>query len=276
MSRILPLITGDVLKVIDTIDVFSTKRQKVLQFGIDDLHVEPHEEAKRLRYADLVLAIQDEERQELQQLLPATHVVTTGVDFDVVEDPGIPSGRRVLYVASDNPMNRKGLSDFLRFAWPQIRRNVPDAELLVVGNVNRALSVDAPGVIRLGTVDDLGALYRDARVIINPAVAGTGFKIKTIEALGHLRPIVTWPNGTDGLPPELAALCVTVQDWYDFSRRVAAALAAEEPALFSARQRDTIVRLTSPATVYRAMTEAIGTFGEKRFGSELGRAGVGV
>ena len=276
MSRILPLITGDVLKVIDTIDVFSTKRQKVLQFGIDDLHVEPQEEAKRLRYADLVLAIQDEERQELQQLLPAKHVVTTGVDFDVVEDPGIPSGRRVLYVASDNPMNRKGLSDFLRFAWPQIRRDVPDAELLVVGNVSRALSVDAPGVIRLGPVDDLGALYREARVIINPAVAGTGLKIKTLEALGHLRPIVTWPSGTDGLPSELAALCVTVQDWYDFSRRVAAVLAAEEPVLFSARQRDTIVHLTSPATVYRAMTEAIETFGDKRFGTELGRAGIRV
>jgi hypothetical protein len=276
MSRILPLITGDVLKVIDTIDVFSTKRQKVLQFGIADLHVETQEEAKRLRYADLVLAIQDEERHELQRLLPATHVVTAGVDFDVVEDPGIPSGRRVLYVASDNPMNRKGLSDFLRFAWPQIHRDVPDAELLVVGNVNRALSVETPGVIQLGPVDDLDALYREARVIINPAVAGTGLKIKTLEALCHFRPIVTWPTGTDGLAPELAALCVTAQDWYEFSRRVGAVLAATEPVPFSDKQRNTIVSLTSPASVYRAMTDAIEAFRGERFGPELGRAGVRV
>lgn len=269
MSRILQLISSDVPKVVDTIDVFSTKREKVLQFGIDDLHVEPHEEATRLYHADLILAIQDEERQELQRLLSGKLVVTAGVDFDVVEDAGIPLGRRLLYVASDNPMNRKGLVDFLRFAWPHIRRDVPDAEFLVAGKVSGTLDVEVPGVIRLGPIADLRSLYRQARVVANPAVAGTGLKIKTLEALGHLRPIVTWPSGTDGLAPELAALCVTVRDWYDFSRRVAGLLAAAEPSLFSPAARDTIVRLTSPATVYRDMTGAIASLLEKRFGSEL-------
>jgi hypothetical protein len=83
------------------------------------------------------VAIQDDERQELRQLMPGKPVVTAGVDFDIVEDAGVPSGRRALCVASDNPMNRKGLADFLRFAWPHIRREVPDAELLVAGRVTR-------------------------------------------------------------------------------------------------------------------------------------------
>jgi glycosyltransferase involved in cell wall biosynthesis len=276
MSRILPLVSGDVVKVIDTIDVFSTKREKVLQFGIDDLHVEPREEARRLRDADLILAIQDEERQELQQLAPAKRVVVAGVDFDVVEDAGIPSGRQVLYVASDNPMNIRGLSDFLRFAWPHIRREVPDAELLVAGKVSDRFDAEVPGVVVLGPVDNLRPLYSQARVVINPAVAGTGLKIKTLEALGHLRPIVAWPNGTDGLARELAAFCVTVQDWYEFSRRVAVLLAAPEPPLFSRADRDTISRLTSPATVYREMTEAIESLREKRSGSQLAGSGIHV
>lgn len=276
MSRILPLVSGDVVKVMDTIDVFSTKREKVLQFGIDDLHVEPREEAKRLRDADLILAIQDDERQELQQLVPAKRVVVAGVDFDVVEDAGIPSGRQVLYVASDNPMNIKGLADFLRFAWPHIRRKVPDAQLLVAGKVGNRFDAEVPGVVQLGPVDNLRPLYTQARVVINPAVAGTGLKIKTLEALGHLRPIVAWPNGTDGLARELAAFCVTVQDWYEFSRRVAVLLAAPEPPLFSRADRDTISRLTSPATVYREMTEAIESLREKRSGSELAGPGLRV
>jgi hypothetical protein len=275
MSRILPFISSDVLRVIDTIDVFSTKREKVLQFGIDDLHVEAHEEAKRLRYADLILAIQDEEREELERLVPGKRVVTAGVDFDVVEDAGNPSGRRVLYIASDNPMNRKGLSDFLRFAWPQIRRDVPDAELLVAGKVSSTMDGDVSGVIRLGAVDDLRPLYGQARVVINPAVAGTGLKIKSLEALGHLRPIVTWPNGTDGFSPELAAFCVTVVDWYEFSRRVAGLLAAEEASLFSRADRDTIIRLTSPATVYGPMTQAFEALLKKPLGSELAASGTG-
>jgi hypothetical protein len=276
MSRVLPLISGDVLKVIDTIDVFSTKREKVLQFGIDDLHVDAREEAKRLRLADLILAIQDEELQELRQLVPGQQVVTAGVDFDVVDDPGTPQGRRVLYVASGNQMNRKGLLDFLRFAWPLIRREVPDAELLLAGRVSDAPEADLPGVIRLGPVEDLTPLYSQARVVINPAVAGTGLKIKTLEALGHLRPIVTWPSGSEGFAPELAALCVTARDWFEFSRRVADLLAADEPRLFTRVERDTIVRLTSPATVYRDMTEAIVSLREERIGFETAGSGLRV
>jgi hypothetical protein len=276
MSRILPLVSGDVLKVIDTIDVFSTKREKVLQFGINDQHVEGHEEARRLRSADLILAIQEEERQELQKLMPGKRVVTAGVDFDVVEDAGVPSGRRVLYVASDNPMNRRGLQDFLRFAWPRIRRDVPDAELLVAGRVSATLDVDSTGVIRLGLVDDLGPLYGQARVVINPAVAGTGLKVKTLEALGHLRPVVTWPSGTDGFAPELAAFCVTVQDWYEFSRRVAGLLVADEAAAFSPADRESILRLASPATVYGPMTQEFEAFLKRPFGSENAGSSIGV
>ena len=256
MSRILPLIPRHVPKVIDTIDVFSTKREKVLQYGVQDLHVDAREEAKRLRDADLIIAIQENERRELEQLVPGKRVVTAGVDFDVVEDAGRPSGRRVLYVASDNPMNRKALADFLRFAWPHVRRTVVDAELVVAGKVSRSLEIDVPGVIRLGTVGDLQPLYAQCRAVINPAVAGTGLKIKTLEALGYLRPIVTWPSGTDGFAPELARFCVTVQDRYEFSRRVADILAAPEPRLFSRAERDDIVRLMSPETAYRALTQA--------------------
>jgi hypothetical protein len=134
---------------------------------------------------------------------------------------------------------------------------VPDAELLLAGRITRTLEADVAGVVRLGPVDDLKPLYRQCRVVINPAVAGTGLKIKTLEALGHLRPLVTWPNGTDGLPPELSALCATVQDWFEFSRRVTGLLAADQPPLFSQAERDTIARLTSPGVAYQGMTDAI-------------------
>jgi hypothetical protein len=269
MSRVLPLVPGDPLRVIDTIDVFSTKREKVLQFGIDDLHVEPREEARRLRDADLILAIQDDERRELQRLAPGKRVVTTGVDFDVVDDGGVPSGRRVLYVGSDNPMNRKGLLDFLRFAWRPIRERVPDAELILAGRIAEVLPADTPGVIRLGLVADLAPLYAQARVVINPAVAGTGLKIKTLEALCRLRPIVTWPNGTDGLPADLAAKCTTVQDWFEFSHRVGDLLASDEPRLFSPGERDMIVRSTSRALAYGAMTTAIRELFDERKPSDV-------
>jgi hypothetical protein len=248
------------LKVIDTIDVFSTKREKVLQYGIDDLDVAPEEEVRRLQDADLVLAIQDDERRELQRLLPGKPVITVGVDLDVVADREVPSGRSVLYVASDNPLNKKGLKDFLRFAWPRVRREVPEAELILAGSVSHAAPEDIPGVVRLGHVADLDALYARARLVVNPAVAGTGIKIKTLEALSHLRPIVTWPNGAEGLQPELAALCLIVSDWYEFAQKVIDALASDAPRLFSTKERDIVVRLTSPLVAYGPMADALSEF----------------
>ncbi len=257
MSRVLPLLGGDVLKVIDTIDVFSSKRDKVLQFGIDDWHLEPDEEARRLRRADVLVAIQEEERLKLEQLVPGGQVVTAGVDFDRVADPGEPSSRQVLYVASDNPMNRRGLSDFLKFAWPRIRQEIPDAELLVVGKVNPPGIAEAPGVRRIGVVADLRPLYDAARVVINPAVAGTGLKIKTLEAICHFRPVVTWPNGVDGLAADLAALCTTVRDWYEFAHALVDLLRSAEPRTFSPQERDLVVRLTSPDVVYGGLGSVI-------------------
>jgi hypothetical protein len=266
MTRALPLLGPDVIKIVDTIDVFSTKRDKVLRFGIDDLHVEPLEEARRLRRADLVVAIQEDERRELERLVPGKPIVTAGVDFDVTGSTRVPSGRRVLYVASGNPMNRKGLEDFLRFAWPRIRQEVDGAALCVAGDVGTGLVAEVPGVVCLGRVPDLAPLYEEARVVINPAAAGTGVKIKTLEALGYFRPVVTWPSGVDGIAPELADLCHVVRDWYTFGRTLSVLLAMDPPPSFSPEQQERIRKYTAPETTYGALTDVLEQLMLQRWG----------
>ncbi len=275
MTRLLPLVRGEVLKVVDTHDVFSSIAQKVRLFGVRDVVIEPHEEAARLCRADLAIAIQDDERAELRRLAPLLPIVTAGVDFDVVADtrPGdagggetrtpTPIAGRILYVASDNARNRKGLEDFVRLAWPRIQQRVPHAELVVAGSVSKAMTGrDVPGVRVLGLVDDLTARYQEAELVINPVVAGTGLKIKMLEALCHLRPIVTWPAGVDGLDPALAALCHVASDWYAFSEHVIRALSTRAHAGFTAEERAVIARLVSPEHVYASLDAAFGTRAE--------------
>ncbi len=260
MSRVLPLVAARALKVIDTIDVFSSRADKVGRYGIDDLTIDSSDEIVRLERADLLVAIQDNERQILEGLAPGVPTVTSGVDFDVVSDPGEPTGCQVLCVASGNPMNRRGLKDFVRFCWPRVRELVPAAELLVVGGVGDSLLGLPPGVRTLGKVADLRPLYQACRVAINPAVAGTGVKIKTVEALAHLRPVVTWPNGVDGLSPELARLCLTAHDWYSFAGHVARTLTDNRPTWFSEGDREMLRREGSPAHVYAGLGNEIQTF----------------
>ena len=272
MTRVLPLIDDRALKVIDTVDVFSSKAAKVLRFGIRDLWLSEPEEARRLTHADLVIAIQEEERETLQSLVSGPRIVTTAIDFDVSGDPALPDGCRVLFVASGNPMNVQGLKDFLRFAWPGVRQDVPDAELLVAGAVSEAIELDQPGVRVLGRVDDLAELYRSARVVINPVLAGTGLKIKTVEALSRLRPIVTWPTGVEGLPETLKTLCDVVDNWYEFGPRVVSRLTTDRTESFTAEEVRQIAIATSPETVYAELSTTLRELWTTHASTWLGRA----
>jgi glycosyltransferase involved in cell wall biosynthesis len=255
MTRALPLIRPGALKVVDTHDVFSSRRSCGTN---DNCALTAKEEAELLGRADLVVAIQPDEAEELHRLVPKKRVVTAGVDFDRV-DPVLPTIHApvVLLVASDNPLNVTGVKDFLRFAWPLVRREVPDAEFRVVGPIGIQLDVDDPGVKVIGPVDDLGAVYADTRVVINPAFAGTGLKVKTTEALCHLRPIVVWPSGVAGLDNEMRALCLIATDWYSFACHVIDLCNTDRAAQALIAKGDEIRQAFSADTVYRALDEAL-------------------
>jgi hypothetical protein len=259
MTRALPLVRSEALKVVDTIDVFSTKRDKVIQYQIEDsLALTAKEEADLLDKADLVISIQADEAEELRRLVPNKSIVIAGVDFGPIDSVPLPVPDPViLLVASDNSMNVKGLKDFLRFAWPLIRREVPNAELRVGGTVGARIEIEDDAAVRImGRIENLPSAYAQARVVINPAVAGTGLKIKTVEALCYLRPIVVWPSGVDGVGAEVQALCHIATDWYTFARHVIVICNTDDAAQSLISSRDAIRGRFSADTVYQALGAA--------------------
>jgi len=255
MMRPARLMRAGPLRVTDTHDVFSVKRDKVVQFGVAEcLEVKAQDEASLLERSDLIIAIQSEEASELRRLVPGKPVITAGIDFDPVETNGTPSpSPAVLMVASDNPLNVKGLRDFLRFAWPLITRDVPGAEFRVVGAVGRKVDTEDPSVKVLGLVDDLSRAYAEAWVVINPAVAGTGLKIKTVESICHLRPVVVWPSGLEGLDAEARAFCRVATNWYEFARHVIDLCRTTDGAGDLINRRNEIFEHFSPAATYREL-----------------------
>ncbi len=252
MSRAFDVIESQALTLIDTHDVFSTKAAKVTRFGIrDDLCISAGEEGQLLNRADVVVAIQSDEVRELLEIVPGKRIVTVGVDMERAGAVAPPvTAPILLMVASNNAMNQKGLFDFLRFAWPRIRQAVPEAELHVVGAVGQNLTGAEPGVVKLGFVDNLEEAYDRARLVINPAVAGTGLKIKTLEALMQLKPVVLWPSGLDGISPDLRKHCRCVNNWYDFGVSVIELLQDETAIRRIYEDREVISRLLSPDHVY--------------------------
>lgn len=259
MTRPFALLRPEIVTAVDTIDVFSSKAKKVEHYGVTDgLAMSEAEEASLLQRADILIGIQAEEAGELARLAPDCTVVSVGVDFPVAEpDRSVEAGATVLLVASGNPMNVKGLQDFLKYSWPSVLRDVPDAELLIVGAIGESLEEVPDRVSILGRVDDLRPLYAQARVVINPAVAGTGLKIKTIEALCHLRPVVCWPSGVDGVGDEARSFCYVAADWDGFSDHVTKLLRSDDEAFAAERAYEALRHAFSPETVYSQLQEAL-------------------
>ena len=259
MTRVFSGIGPNALKVVDTIDVFSQKGSNVMAYGIGDHGVAVDVESRMLARADVVVAIHPADAAAFEAMSHSRDVIVTGVDADVQTVRAWPSEPVAFLPGSSNALNLAGLRDFLRFAWPRVLAAVPGATLRVAGGVGRAVPPGTPGVQVLGHVPDLAAQYASARVVINPAVAGTGLKIKTVEALAHLTPVVGWHHNRDGLPPSLGAFVDEARDWRDFADTVVGRLTAGESPFHEDGIRS-IRHALSAETIYRALDERVDRF----------------
>jgi glycosyltransferase involved in cell wall biosynthesis len=207
------VVPAGVLKIVDTHDMFSRKQEQVVAYGVEEaLPCTRREERRFLLKSDLVVAIQPQEARMFTALVPNRDVITVGIDYDVVDAPDdravVPG--RVMVVGSDNPLNQHGLRRFLDRVWPAVRAAQPQATLRVVGKLANHVKTDDPSVACAGWVADLDEEYRRAQVVINPTLAGTGLKVKSVEAICRGKALVGTPNSVEGIespgePPYIVA-----------------------------------------------------------------------
>lgn len=233
-AHCLDVVPPGTLKLIDTHDMFSRKKEQVLSFGVEDpLYCTSAEERAYLLRSDVIIAIQADEAEMFQELVPERKVVTVGIDYDIVAE--IDNSRvipgRVLVVGSDNPLNVHGLHEFHHNAWPLVLEAHPDAVLRVIGKLGRKFQTDDKSVEMAGWVESLDDEYRKACVVINPTVAGTGLKIKCVEALCRAKPLVATPNSVEGLSHKGEAPFIVCDNWTVFADTVNTLFGAEEKRL---------------------------------------------
>jgi FkbM family methyltransferase len=251
MTRFLNFLPRVTRSFVDTHDIFSQKSAKVSGFGVKgEIEVSKDQEREMLGRADALLAIHQDDARDLRALVPLKTVISAGVDFSFVDVGRPPTRPSILLVAHKNALNIKGVEDFLRFAWPRIKRVVSGVEFVIVGRVGEAIQTNDPQVKVAGVVGSLERYYRDARVVVNPAVAGTGLKIKTVESVAYCRPIVTWPHGVDGIVQPVLQFCNVAHSWYDFANKTIAQLSDQVEAASSSPNRESIKRELQADVVY--------------------------
>jgi len=85
--------------------------------------------------------------------------------------------------------------------WPLVRRRLPRARLMIAGPSTGTLENGGvpEGVELLGVVEDLRDLYARTRVACAPIQAGSGTRIKILEAAAFGRAVVSTRMGAEGL-----------------------------------------------------------------------------
>jgi glycosyltransferase involved in cell wall biosynthesis len=192
-------------KVLDTHDVFADRDARLAERGLSSEHgwisMTPASEIKGLLRADVLIGIQKHESEYFRSVVGSNCAVhTVGYTPDPACLP-FPAGVEpvVGFLAGANALNVAGFEDFAAHVWPVVLRRQPRLQLLIAGGICNAIGQLPANSTTMGTLHDASEFYRRCSVTINPTFAGTGLKIKTIEALAFGRACVTTPHAAAGL-----------------------------------------------------------------------------
>jgi polysaccharide biosynthesis protein PslH len=258
LSKAFECFGGEVLKILDTHDIFGDRHRLYLEHDITPqwFYTTKAEERKALDRADLILAIQREDAAYLSQL---THrkVITAGHMNQVPNNQKRIEGEAdsLLFVGSDNPINVDALKWFLDEIFPRVRLKIPEIKLDVVGNCAQLVS-PVDGLIQTGRVTDLAPHYQRAKVVINPVRFGTGLKIKTIEALAMGRPLVTTTVGATGLEEWDGKAFLSANTAEEFLEKILSVCLSEELRIELSRNALEFIQKNN-STALKPLTDAI-------------------
>lgn len=199
-SSLLNVFPDTTIKVINTHDKFSDRYDVYKQIGKKPEWISLYdtEEARGLRRADLVLALNEAERNYFQQT-SGKHAIQYGYTPALRPVPSKKFTFTLLYFASSNELNQESLQWFLKSVWPELKKQQPEIILRIGGKITQLLTNLPYDVINDGCFDDPYEFYAKGDIVINPERSGTGLKIKALEALSFGLPLVATSAGAAGL-----------------------------------------------------------------------------
>jgi hypothetical protein len=202
LSRALELAPEGVLRVLDTHDRFSARKELFEANGIrpEFFYMTPEEERRALERADVVWAIKREEEAYFRSV-GIKRVLTMAHAEPFVPRRPIRRGPVVRFgiAGARNSVNARNFARFLGEAVRFLHRTLLPCEIVVAGTCCELL--DNPGIpcIRfLGRLESMDSFYDEVDVVLGAMDFSTGLKIKIGEALSYGKAIVSHAHCFEG------------------------------------------------------------------------------
>ena len=212
-----------------------------------------HYELKLLPKLDRVQVCSRDNAEYLRSFLPQLNgrmddgyragIDTSGYDFR-------PSGREpftLLFLGSFRHLpNVEALQWFLREVFPRIRKEEPRARLVIVGSdpPPRHSLRDSEAIEMIGFVEDVREPLMRYSLFVCPILAGSGVRVKLLEAFAAGIPVVSTRLGAEGLADQDGDICALADDPAAFAGHVVRMLRnpGEAQAMAERARADVVAR----------------------------------
>jgi hypothetical protein len=229
LTKVFDFVHRGCTKVLETHDLFWKRADAFARIGAPPAFFIPDRESELfgLARADIVVTIQAAEARELLELTPRRIVNVPFYDDELHRTadgaPAVlhhPEKVSFGFLASANPFNIHGANALLAALEVEIAETFAPVEIVVGGSVGKHLRTRLP-IRRLGRVPTEAGFYAGLDYAIAPVFEGTGFKIKTADALALARPLLAASHATEGAEVDRSLVCVTPAEMAALMARIA-------------------------------------------------------
>ncbi len=189
-------------------------------------------ESRRLQLFDAVLAASDADAAMLRTLGPGSRVsVYPNAIPEVLPPPRAESESIVFTGNLEYQPNLSAIRYFLSEIWPVLRLRFPNLIWRILGKNPEAVAalVRADPRIQLtGPIPDAIAALAQSRVAVVPLLAGSGTRIKILEAWAAATPVVSTTIGAEGLAANPGEHLLIADNPGDFAEAVSTLLTSRD------------------------------------------------
>jgi polysaccharide biosynthesis protein PslH len=184
-------------------------------------------EKNLLNKYDLLIPITERDFEILKQMgnyKPGT-VCPAGIPAtNFKNSTSVNKPKSLFYIgALDWIPNQEAICWFLDHVWERVKEKVPGISLHIAGrNSPQWLQKKCIGnnIVFHGEIDDAHDFFDSYQIMIVPLFAGSGMRLKIVEAMARSKVVITTPVGAEGLETENGKHLLIVSTPEDFVRQI--------------------------------------------------------